>query len=48
VGDQVQQLRDFGLKGMGLFAHNGSTVKRSENKNAPQLGALWVNFKRSK
>ena len=21
VGDQVQQLRDFGLKGMGLFAH---------------------------
>jgi hypothetical protein len=35
VGDQVQQLRDFGLKGMGLFAHINSSGKKDQKTKTP-------------
>jgi hypothetical protein len=45
VRNQVQQLRDFGLKGMGLFAHGGSKRKseRSNNQNFLDFGAMAMN-----
>jgi hypothetical protein len=30
MGDQVQQLGDFGLKGMGMFAHGDRWLKREK------------------
>ena len=29
MGDQVQELRDFGLEGMGVFRHSGSLKGKS-------------------
>jgi hypothetical protein len=34
----VQQLRDFGLKGMGLFAHINSKSKNQKTKTPHSLG----------
>jgi hypothetical protein len=44
VGDQVQQLRDFGLKGMGLFAHINSRVKKQKIRGLKRSaieGVCW-------
>jgi hypothetical protein len=44
----VQQLRDFGLKGMGLFAHINSTGKKQKIKKPkrPTVGGVGWGFKR--
>jgi hypothetical protein len=40
VGDQVQQLGDFGLKGMGLLAHIDSRGKKQKIKK-PKRPLAW-------
>jgi hypothetical protein len=30
VGDEVQQLRDFGLEGMGVFGHGDEKLKNKK------------------
>jgi hypothetical protein len=42
VRNQVQQLRDFGLKGMGLFAHEDSKgfKGKRKTKTIPNLGQV--------
>ena len=46
VRDKVQELRDFGLEGMGLFGHG--LQKLNYKKRRPKLWGINLNFKRNK
>jgi hypothetical protein len=41
-------LRDFGLKGMGLFAHSGSTVKKIRKQERPTAWGVAGEFQEVK
>ena len=46
VRDKVQQLRDFGLEGMGLFGHG--LQKLNYKKQRPKMRGVGQYFKRDK